>query len=189
MEHINFDTAISSIELLNGISLSLSNCSHSEALFQAIETNRKHLAEFLPWVAYTKVVSDSTNYLIQSESNYMRGLELSYNIFSGEVLIGRVGLHQIDRTNNNAAIGYWLVQSEQGKGIITTACTLLLKIGFEQMNFRRIEILTATHNTKSAAIPRRLGFTHEGILRQMERHGDQYLDLNIFSLLKEEWLQ
>lgn len=164
--------------------------SHEEqaiALFHAIDTNRAFLSRFLPWVEYTQALSDTVSYLKHTLENSAKGHELTYNIFRKNTLIGRIGIHQIDRTNDNASIGYWLVEEEQGNGIITKATEMILEVAFKDLNLQRVEILTATENKKSSAIPLRLGFVHEGVLRQMEKHGNVYFDLNIFSLLKQEW--
>lgn len=180
---------IPEIQLSEEITLKSSSPDQANALYHAIQSNKSYLGKFLPWVKHVNSVSDSTTYLQKSQENCEQGSELSYNIFKNNTLIGRIGLHQIDKINNNASIGYWLIESCQGQGIITTACIALLNIGFKELNFQRVEILTATSNTKSAAIPLRLGFVHEGILRQVERHDQQYFDLNIFSILKNEWSQ
>lgn len=185
---MTYNSSIPSIiRLSEEIDLRISSPDQAEALIQAIENNRTYLGEFLPWVPYMNTLSDSITYLTQSQVNCAAGTELSYNIYKNNTLIGRIGIHQIDRSNNNASIGYWLSEGAQGNGIITTCCTTLIDIGFEQLDFHRLEILTATHNRKSSAIPIRLGFFHEGIMRQVERHANQYFDLNIFSILKEEW--
>lgn len=177
------------IRLAGETDLRISSPDQAEALIQAIENNRAHLSEFLPWVRYMNTLSDSISYLAQSQINCTTGTELSYSIYKNNTLIGRIGIHQIDQSNNNASIGYWLSQDTQGQGIITTCCTAFINIGFEQLGLQRLEILTATHNTKSSGIPVRLGFVHEGVMRQVERHGDHYFDLNIFSMLKEEWME
>ncbi len=177
------------IQVSEAIDLRISAADQAEGLFQAIENNRAYLGEFLPWVPYMNTLSDSVTYLTQSQANCIAGTELSYNIYKNDILIGRIGIHQIDRSNNNAAIGYWISEDAQGKGVITACCTALINIGFQQLELQRLEILTATHNVKSSAIPMRLGFVHEGIMRQVERHGDQYFDLNIFSMLRKEWTE
>lgn len=178
---------LSSFEISSGIDMVKSSTEHAEELFRAIDENREYLNRFLPWVKHTKILSDTVSYLWQSTENYIQGIELTYNIFRNSTIIGRIGIHQIDKVNHNASIGYWLVQDEQGQGIISKACYCLLKIAFEDLGFQRMEILTATNNAKSTAIPQRLGFTHEGVLRQMEKHENIYFDLNIFSLLRQEW--
>lgn len=53
----------------------------------------------------------------------------------------------------------------------------------------RIEIRCADANVRSRAIPERLGFKLEGVLRQaLCRHLQIYDDI-IYGLLKEEWLE
>lgn len=180
---------IPEIRLSPEITLKSSSPKQADALYDAIQSNKLYLGQFLPWVAHVNSLNDSITYLQKSQENCAQGTELSYNIYKNNVLVGRIGLHQIDKINNNASIGYWLSEDYQGQGIITTACIALLKIGFNDLNFQRIEILTAVNNTKSAAVPLRLGFVHEGILRQVERHDQKYFDLNIFSMLKNEWSQ
>ena len=51
----------------------------------------------------------------------------------------------------------------------------------------RIEIRVRPDNVLSRAIPERLGFTQEGILRQKVRDADGWSDLVVYALLKGEW--
>ncbi len=32
-----------------------------------------------------------------------------------------------------------------------------------------------------------VGFTHEGVLRHWHRHGGDYLDVNVFGMLRSDW--
>lgn len=59
----------------------------------------------------------------------------------------------------------------------------LIKVGKEYYNLQRIDIRCATNNTKSRAIPERLGFTHEGTLRRAEKVYDQWYDHEVYALL------
>ncbi|WP_083297520.1 MULTISPECIES: GNAT family N-acetyltransferase, partial [unclassified Staphylococcus] len=56
----------------------------------------------------------------------------------------------------------------------------------QQNHINRIEIRMSTKNKKSRAIPIRLGFTQEGILRSNERLQGEFSDSYVFSLLREE---
>lgn len=51
-----------------------------------------------------------------------------------------------------------------------------------------MEINVATKNFRSAAIPNRLGFKKEGVIRNYEFLNGEYLDRTIYGLLKNEWL-
>lgn len=108
--------------------------------------------------------------------------------FNGNI-IGRIGLHFIDAINKTGAIGYWISEGLQRQGIITNSCKAIIKFGFTELNLNRIEIKCATQNLKSKAIPEKLHFKQEGIQRQGEFLNNQFTDLYVYSLLKEEWIK
>lgn len=170
------------------IKLELTAQKHAEGLFAALNENRNHLSEFLPWVGNMQSVDDFKIYIRNCETMYMEQQEISFVILLDGHIIGRIGLHQLDLNNRNAAIGYWLTKEAEGKGIMTRCCAGLINYAFEQLSLQRIEIKAATGNAKSQAIPIRLGFKQEGVLRQAELVSGKFLDLILFSMLKEEWL-
>jgi len=59
--------------------------------------------------------------------------------------------------------------------------------GFKKLYLKRIGLRCATCNKKSCAIPKRLGFKKEGILRQSALLENKFCDMEIWSILKEEW--
>ncbi|MCH5600672.1 GNAT family N-acetyltransferase [Niabella ginsengisoli] len=175
------------LQIDENLKLLLSHASHAEQLFAAVDANRTHLSVFLPWVPDMKSVADFSNYLQNCETLNAQGLEYSFNIFENNNLIGRVGLSFINKTNRSANIGYWLASDAQGKGIMTKAVKRIMEFGFEELKLNRLEIKAATGNKRSSAIPEKLGFTKEGTLRQAERVNEAFLDLILYSLLKEEY--
>jgi ribosomal-protein-serine acetyltransferase len=134
-------------------------------------------------------VDDFSNYIRNCESLFQQGKEISFVIIENEVVVGRIGLHYINILNKNAAIGYWLIKEAEGRGIITRGCKALIKYGFENCDLHRIEIKAATCNTRSQSIPQKLGFSREGILRQAELVNNNFLDLAVYSLLRNDWKQ
>jgi len=174
-------------QITENIRLELSHPLHATELHRAVRKNKTHLQQYLTWVPLMKTIENYEDYLTKCANDRNEGKEWSYNIFKDNRIIGRIDLHQIDQTNQNAAIGYWLAKKEVGNGIITKAAKRLIDYAFNDLHLNRIEILTATHNIKSTAIALRLGFQHEGVLREMEKHNDIFYDLNIFSMLKKEW--
>jgi ribosomal-protein-serine acetyltransferase len=70
---------------------------------------------------------------------------------------------------------------------MTTCCKELLNYGFELLGLNKIEIRARTDNEKSKAIPIRLGYKEEGILRYVDYHNDHYYDHAVYGLLKDEW--
>lgn len=87
-------------------------------------------------------------------------------------ICGTIGLRAIDWSVPKMEIGYWLRTSMTGKGIMTEAVNALSHYGFKQLNAKRIEIRCDEANIKSRAIPKRLNFSEEGILRNNDLTAD-----------------
>src|SRR5208282_3294915 len=102
-------------------------------------------------------------------------------------LAGIIGAGNIDWENRSAIIGYSLGESYQGKGLMTGACRALVDYLFAELKLHRIEIRCATDNPKSCAIPKRLGFSKEGVLRQAQAFDDRFLDIEVYGLLADDW--
>jgi ribosomal-protein-serine acetyltransferase len=100
-----------------------------------------------------------------------------------------VGLHFIDWPNRRTSLGYWLGASYQGRGLITKSCGVLLDHLFTELGLNRVEIACAVGNTKSRAIPERLGFVQEGVLRQQEWLYDHFVDHAVYAMLAASWLE
>jgi ribosomal-protein-serine acetyltransferase len=71
---------------------------------------------------------------------------------------------------------------------MTLINTTLLEHAFRAWKLNRVEIRAGARNTRSRAIPERLGFVEEGVLRQAERVGDRCVDHAVYSMLAAEWL-
>lgn len=69
---------------------------------------------------------------------------------------------------------------------MTMACAAFTGYLFQSKDLNRIEILTAAGNAKSQAICQRLGFKHEGTLRQGLFMYGAYQDIKLYSLLRQE---
>lgn len=169
------------------ITLELMSVSHALPLYEAVDNNRQHLAEFLPWINEMQSPADFQQHIKNCELLYRQKKEVSFVIITNGAAIGRIGLHHLNLQNRNAAIGYWLTKDWQGKGIITRSCKNLLTYGFEELGLHRIEIKAAVGNLKSQAIPKKLNFKKEGILREAECVNGKFLDLVLYSVLKDEW--
>ena len=169
------------------ILLELTAQKHAAQLFEAMDNNREHLAEFLPWVHNMQSVGDFERYIDNCEQLYRDKREVSFVIVANGRTVGRIGLHHWNVPNKTAAIGYWLDKTVTGKGIVVRSCVALINYGFRYMKLNRIEIKAAVTNIKSQAVPQKLRFTQEGILREAELVNGELLDLVLFSMLKREW--
>ena len=101
-------------------------------------------------------------------------------------LADTINLHDIDSESRKANVGYWLGAECQNRGLMTKACRVLLDYAFQELNLNRVEIPCTVQNTKSRAIPERLGFVQEGVIRQAEWLYDHYNDHVIYAMLAED---
>lgn len=175
------------IPLNENTALIFNEVSHAAELFALVDSNRAHLSRYLPWVPHMLSVTDMERYLLNCEKLNREGLDTSFNIFHQGRIVGRIGLSYINKANKTANIGYWLAEKAQGGGLISSAVKKLLVLAYEELKLNRVEIKAATINQRSKAIPEKLGFHFEGILRQAEWVNNEPLDLMLYSLLRSEW--
>jgi ribosomal-protein-serine acetyltransferase len=166
--------------------LTVINTQHSSALYELIVNNREHLREWLPWVDLMKNEEFIENFVKASIQRFNDGLEYGFLILENEKIIGRIGVYKIDHANKTGEIGYWIGKEAGGRGIVIKSCKTLIRFCFDTLHLNRIEIKCGTENTRSQAIPVKLNFTKEGIIRQGELLHGKFIDLFLYSLLKAD---
>jgi|SRR5450432_54586 ribosomal-protein-serine acetyltransferase len=175
------------LDLGGGLELRLLEESDADEVFRAVERNREQLREWLPWVDRTVSAEEPRQYILLSLQQYANREALAAGIFVAGSLAGAIGLHKMDARNRSTSSGYWLDAQYQGRGIVTRACRAMVSHAFAEYELHRLEIRCATGNVKSCAIPRRLGFVREGVLRDAEWVNGQYLDLVVWGMLARDW--
>ena len=168
--------------------LELINQNHAEELFDLIEENREYLKEWLPWLDNNRYYQNTVDFINISQFQYERSETVQFVLIYKDEIAGIVGFHRIDWMNRLTSIGYWIGQRFQGKGIVTKACARVLDYSFGKMGLNRIEIRCAKDNFKSQAIPKRLGFKEEGLIRQAEWLYDHYVDHIVYGMLESQWV-
>jgi ribosomal-protein-serine acetyltransferase len=156
-------------------------------IFAATDRDREYLREWLPWVDRTQSVADTEGFVQRSLEQMRRGEGFQACIEYRGALAGVMGFVYVDSTNRRAEIGYWLGKDLQGKGIMTRACRRLVAFAFESLGLNRVEIRVDTENRKSRAVPERLGFIQEALLREwVEDHG-RLRDIVMYAQLRRDW--
>lgn len=171
------------------IFLKLLELQDAPALYDLIDSGREYLREWLPWVDQTRQVEDTARFIQTALGQFAASNGFQAGILYQGQLAGVVGFHQIDWHNRNTALGYWLGATYQGRGIMTAAVQAMVDIAFNEYHLHRVEIQAAVTNRKSRAIPERLGFTQEGVIRQAERLLDRFVDHAVYGMLAPDWFQ
>jgi ribosomal-protein-serine acetyltransferase len=174
-------------ELPGGCNLRLFEESDAAELARVVAANRAHLAQWLPWARMRSGPEELLEWIRRTRQQIADNNGFQAAIVADGEIVGVVGFHSVDWHHRATSIGYWLAQDRQGRGTMTEAVRGLTAHAFDVWRLQRVEIRAAIGNDRSAAIPRRLGFTEEGVLRQAERHGDEFKDIAVYSLLADDW--
>lgn len=106
----------------------------------------------------------------------------------GDRFLGGTGVHRLDWGVRAFEIGYWIRASEHGKGYVTDSVKLMTDLLFNHLEANRVFMRCSTQNHRSGAIPRRLGFVHEGVARNGAKDALGNLhDMDVFSMIPEEY--
>lgn len=157
-------------------------------LTKLIDRNRAYLKRWLPWLDNSTNIHDTARFIGRSLEQSWDENGLTFGIVCDGALAGVLGQHYLDAVNRKTELGYWLDERHQGKGIITRSVARLTGYAFDEQNCHRMIIHCAVGNVKSRAVPERLGFVQEGILREAEWLYDHYVDLALYSMLKANWV-
>jgi len=175
------------LDIGDGIELRLFEERHAQALFSVTERNRSRLRQWLPWLDQTRSAADVQTFIRSALDQFASNLGFHAGIWVQGELAGAVGLHRIEWADRLTSIGYWVDAAQEGKGLITRSCRAVIDHAFKDLKLNRLEIRCATGNHRSRAVPERLAFHCEGVLRQAEWLYDHYVDLYLYSMLASDW--
>lgn len=156
----------------------------------AIDESVDHLRPWMPW-AYNEPedLQKKIDRLRSFRGKFDLGQDFVYGIFNKDEtrVLGGTGLHT--RIGEGAReIGYWIHKDYTNQGLATEVSAALTKVAFEIDGVERVEIHCDAENVRSAAVPRKLGYTHDATLRKRVRAHDGTLrDAMIWSLLRQDY--
>ncbi len=137
-----------------------------EAVVESLEELRKWPAS-IPWAMNEPSVDASEIFCRTSKADFVKRVRFPYLVFDAEssVLIGCMGVVQLDWHVPKFEIGFWSRTSCHGKGHMTDALKTLISYLRQSIGARRIECFTDEQNTRARALCERAGMSHEATLR------------------------
>lgn len=106
---------------------------------------------------------------------------------SGNVM-GHLELGAIDRHNRSTRIGRVLLAPEaRGRGLGEAIMRAGLAKAFDEMGMHRVDLWVFESNARAIACYERVGFRHEGVIREAFKAGEEYWSFLIMSILESEW--
>ena len=101
-------------------------------------------------------------------------------------VIGTGGYSSIDAPNRAAEIGYVLHPDYWGKGYATELAKELISFGFDELDLNRIYARYMIGNVASRRVMDHCEMQYEGTFRQLLYVKEQYRDIAVCSVLREE---
>jgi ribosomal-protein-alanine N-acetyltransferase len=101
-------------------------------------------------------------------------------------LSGTISFHRIEKENYRAEIGYMMHPEHWRKGYTHEAMVKVIDYGFHSMKLHSIEANINPDNSASANLLLKNGFVREACFRENYYFNGNFLDTEIYSLLKSE---
>ena len=100
--------------------------------------------------------------------------------------LGLVGYHDGHIRCKRAAIGYFINPTRQQRGLATEAVSAMLGFCFDELGLYRVQAYIDPDNGASRALVEKLGFRHEGLLRDNLRVGEVWRSEMLYALLRTD---
>lgn len=174
-------------DLGGGLELRILLPLHADEFLAFVQANRDHLGAWLDWPTYIQSEDDAGRFIRDGFDELVSYGLPTVGIWQEGEMAGGISFFGTSTRLRATEIGYWLGAKAQGRGLMTRSLTALLGYAFTEVGINRVVISVEVGNDRSRAIPERLGFTLEGIKRDGWRHGEQLVDLAVYSMLAREW--
>jgi RimJ/RimL family protein N-acetyltransferase len=143
---------------LDGFHLRRLTLEDAPGLHDAVVASYPELHAWMPWCVEPVDIKDQREFLERSAADWTSSVAFNWGVFDAEDRFsGTLGL--MDRIGpGGLEIGYWLRTDVTGRGLMTTAVRAVTEVGLGLPGITRVEIHCDAANTRSAGVPRRLGY-------------------------------
>lgn len=145
-----------------------------KVVYDAMQASLTELKAWMPWAHQKQTEEDVEANIRAAHAKFLTREDLRLHIFNKDTgeFIGASGLHRMNWEIPKFEIGYWIDTRQSGKGYMTEAAEAISNFAFNSLHAKRVEIRCDEKNDRSRAIPERLGFTLEGILKNDDISAD-----------------
>jgi ribosomal-protein-alanine N-acetyltransferase len=148
-------------------------------------------AEVTRWFSWGPYVSEdeARAYLARLPGQRERGEQLDLVVEHPQAgPIGISGLAELSVRDRRATVGTWLGRDWWGTGANRESKALMCHVAFALLGLERVGAYANVDHVRSQRALQGIGFEREGVLRRFHRHRGRSLDVEVFSLLRDDWL-
>ena len=180
---------------LNIMSISIAIDSHlklaplemalAEQYLQLVVRNQDRLGVWFSWARKEQTLEQTKEYLERALSEHKAKSGIHMGIFFDGKLVGQLSFTKIDLYHRSFNASGWVDKDYEGQGVFFKAGLAALNFAFMDLGLNRLEARAVSTNARSHKLISQL--RKEGTLREAHREGDDFLDVDVYSLLKSEW--
>lgn len=146
------------------------------------------VTRWFSWGPYTDLEQPRA-YIERCAGQRERGEHLDLLIVHRELgPAGITGLNEFSYRDARCMVGTWLGKAFWGTGANRESKAMIAHLAFELLGMHRLGSYSNPANERSTRALLAVGFAHEGVLRHWHRHAETWLDVNVFGMLREDWL-
>lgn len=107
-----------------------------------------------------------------------------------DTLLGNIDLYVYNWSARDAFVGLGIGErTDWGKGYGTDVMNVMLRYAFTEVSLYRVTLTVFEYNPRAIRSYEKVGFRHEGRLRQALHKEGKRWDLLFMGILREEWLE
>lgn len=149
------------------------------------------LSKVFSWATGTPDPDNDEIYARKAQADYV--LRRDFSLVGLDKKTGQpvayTGIHCHDWNLREFQIGYWVRESEQGKGYATETANALIRYAFNVLGANRLSMCHVDGNVRSGHIIQKLGFDYEGVRRNsLYFAGGQIKDAHWYSRINDKKL-
>ncbi len=159
-------------------------------IVEAVQASLPELHEWLPWARPGYNKDDAQAFVRDSQRSWKEGRAFDFVIRRPSEPtrhIGNISVWHVSKAFHTGEIGYWVRTDETAHGIATEVTRRMLQVAFDELSMHRVILRIAVGNRASERVAQKLGFTHEGVLREEIKVRGQWLDHMVWGLLEHEY--
>jgi RimJ/RimL family protein N-acetyltransferase len=137
---------------------------------------------------YRPMTEENERAFIERVSTSDREIGTAIMTRHGDRFIGTAGLMMIHWRERQACFGISIGdKASWGRGYGTEVTRLLTGYAFETLNLNRVWLHVFDFNTAGIRAYEKVGYRHEGLMRQAAFREGAYHDVHLMAILQEDW--
>ena len=114
------------------------------------------------------------------------GIWWAISSLDNNIFYGAGGFNNLNKEHKKAEIGFWLLPEFWRNGFMQEAFPIICNYGFEKLKLNRIEGYVESENKNCKKAIEKMNFNLEGTMREYEIKNGEYLNVDIYSKLKND---